>query len=68
MRSLRSWKEAELRHLAEEFRRRAAETRQLKYVELLRHAAAEMEMQADLLATHEEDDPEPPPHHIDIHI
>jgi hypothetical protein len=67
MGSLASWKEAELRHLAEQFRKRAAETRQIKYVELLKHAADELEMQADLHSLHDDDDPKTP-HHIDIHI
>ena len=67
MGTLASWKEAELRHLAEQFRRCATETRLPKYVELLTHTAQELELQADMLSTSHDETPEPP-HRIDIHI
>jgi hypothetical protein len=67
MGSLASWKEAELRHLAEQFRRCATETRLPNYIALLNHAADQLEVQADLFSISEDDDPVPP-HHLDIHI
>jgi hypothetical protein len=43
---LQSWKIAELRRLAREFRQRAAETRMPHYVELMLFTAAQLDAEA----------------------
>jgi hypothetical protein len=65
MSDLKSWKAAELRELAESFRNRACETQLPKYIELLQHAAEDLEAEADVL---EHMPPPSPGAHLDIFV
>ena len=65
MGTLKSWKAAELRQLASQFRRQATATRQPKYVELLCHTAEDLEAEADVL---EHLPPASERAHIDIYV
>jgi hypothetical protein len=49
MRQLESWKIGDLRRLAEDFRRRAAETNWPHYVELMLFTAGQLEAEANRL-------------------
>jgi hypothetical protein len=67
MGTLSSWKEADLRQLAEQFRQCASETRLPKYIALLNQAADELELQADQISESGSTDPKSS-QYANIHI